>query len=229
MNLVFGVRPYAQRTRAPYIWDTAGFPLPLISLPFIIYSSHNSAAAFLGADMNGKEIKAAAHRLIASGMGKSDVFSQLSGQGVKDSKLAHYIASYADPALCDKYEKLNNVAIHVMFIQSLFALFIGYGLGAQIGPNAKWITAALIGAIPLLFAWGFYKYHAGTYNAYILLTMINLPKQLGGFATAPVSTTIGLVIGIAVLALVMYLRMKLFPDFVFTAPRKVKGKFVFSS
>lgn len=198
-------------------------------MPFIIYNSRNSAAAFLGADMNGKEIKAAAHRLIASGMGKSEVFSQLSGKGVKDGKLAYYIASYADPELCEKYERLNNVAINVMFIQALFALFVGYGLGTQIGPNAKWITAALIGAIPLLFAWGFYKYYAGAYNAYMLLTIINIPKQLGGFAAAPIATTVGLVIGIAVLALVMYLRMKLFPDFVFTAPRKVKGKFVFSS
>ncbi len=168
-----------------------------------------------------------AYTLIESGMRKSEVFFQLSEKGVKDSRLAHFIASHADPVLHDKHEKLNNFAITLMFVQALFALIVGYGLGAQIGPNAKWITAAIIGSIPLLFAWGFYKQFVGAYNAYILLTIINLPKQFEGFTKAPIASLIGLGISVFILALVWYLRSKLFPNFGFIAPKKIKGEYVF--
>lgn len=178
--------------------------------------------------MKKKEIKAMAYKLIESGMRKSEVFSQLSGKGIKDSHLAHFIASYADPELCDKHEKLNNFAITLMFAQALFALIVGYGLGAQIGPSAKWITAALIGAIPLLFAWGFYKHFANAYNAYIVLTIVNLPKQFGAFTKSPIASLIGLTIGISIFVLIWYLRSKLFPDFGFVSPKKIKGEYVFS-
>ena len=42
--------------------------------------------------MNKKEIKAKVTDLISSGMAKSEVFTQLSGHGVKDSQLAYFIA-----------------------------------------------------------------------------------------------------------------------------------------
>ncbi|HEX5337932.1 MAG TPA: hypothetical protein VFW53_05815, partial [Gallionella sp.] len=101
-------------------------------------------------------------------------------------------------------------------------------IGSKIGPNAQWIIGAIVASIPLLFAWGFYKNHAGAYNAYILLAIIQLPKQFSGFADSPVATAIGLAVGAGLLIFVWYVRQKLFPDFAFTAPKKVKGQYVFS-
>ena len=44
--------------------------------------------------MNKNEIKAQVHSLIEAGTPKSEVFSRLSGQGIKDSQLAYFIAAY---------------------------------------------------------------------------------------------------------------------------------------
>ncbi|WP_349573204.1 hypothetical protein [Azotobacter salinestris] len=178
--------------------------------------------------MNKKEIQANVHRLLASGTAKSEVFTQLSGQGVKDSKLAYFIASYADPNRCDKHDRKVNILITFMFIQAAIGLLVGFGVGAQIGPNAKWIFGALGALIPLLFVWGFYKHLAGAYNAYILLSILQLPKPFDGFASSPLATSIAFAVNIMLLAYAWYIREKLFPDFAFIAPRKIKGKYVFS-
>jgi len=87
----------------------------------------------------------------------------------------------------------------------------------------------LIGSIPLMFAWGFYKHRVGAYNAYIILTITQLPRSLGDFAHSPVASTIGLAIGLGILGYVWFVRHKLFPDFAFVTPRKVKGQYAFES
>ena len=178
--------------------------------------------------MNKKEIKEKVSTLISSGVEKSSVFAQLSGQGVKDSQLAHLIASYADPRLCEENDRKVNVIITLMFIQAAIVFLLGFGIGAKIGPNARWIIGGLIALIPLLFAWGFYKHSAGAYNAYILLSIIQLPRQLDGFSSSPIATIIGLSIGISLVAFIWYVRGKIFPDFAFITPKKVKGQYVFS-
>lgn len=178
--------------------------------------------------MNKKEVQAKVYELLAAGTPKAKVFEQLTGQGVKDSQLAYSIASFADPSRCDNHERKVNILITVMFIQALIAFFMGFGIGAKIGPNAKWIAGALIALIPLLFAWGFYAHRVGAYNAYILLTIIQLPRSFEGFTSSPVATSIAIAISVAVLAYVWYVREKLFPDFAFITPKKVKGEYVFS-
>jgi hypothetical protein len=116
-----------------------------------------------------------------------------------------------------------------MFIQAAIAFLLGFGIGVKIGPNARWIIGGIIALIPLLFAWGFYKNSAATYNAYIFLSIIQLPKQFEGFSSSPVATTIGFAIGILLVAFIWYVRRKIFPDFAFITPKKVKGQYVFSS
>ena len=177
--------------------------------------------------MNQKEIKAKVTELITAGMAKSAVFAKLSGQGVKDSRLAYLIASYADPHRCYDNNGKINILVIVMLIQALLAAFLGFGIGAKIGPNAQWITGGLAAAIPLLFAWGFYTHKVGAYNAYILLSLIQIPKHLGGLVSNTVSTAIGLAISIAIIAFVWYVRSRIFPDFIFITPRKLKGQYVF--
>lgn len=178
--------------------------------------------------MNKKEIQAKVHELLAAGTTKTEVFSQLTDQGVRDRQLAYFIASYADPNRCDDHERKVNLLITVMFIQALIAFFLGFGIGAEFGPTAKWVVGALIALIPLLFAWGFYTHRVGAYNAYILLTIIQLPKSFDGITSSPVATSIAIAVNVAVLAYVWYVREKLFPDFAFITPKKIKGKYVFS-
>ena len=179
--------------------------------------------------MNKNEIQAAVTDMLGKGMGKSAVFAELSGQGVKDSRLAYMVASYADPDRCDAHDRKVNILVTIMFVQAVIAFLMGFAIGAQIGPAAKWVIGGLIAAIPLLFAWGFYRHKVGAYNTYLLLTIIQLPRSLDGFATNPVATGIALALNVAVLAYVLYVRQKLFPDFVFVTPKKVKGQYVFSS
>lgn len=179
--------------------------------------------------MNKNEIQAAVIDMLGSGMGKTEVFAKLSGQGMKDSRLAYMVASYADPARCDEHDRKVNILITIMFIQAVIAFLMGFSIGAQIGPNAKWVVSGLIAAIPLLFAWGFYRHKVGAYNIYIVLTIIQFPRSLDGFASNPVINGIALAINLAVLAYVMYVRQKLFPDFIFISPKKVKGQYIFSS
>lgn len=179
--------------------------------------------------MSRAEIKARVAELLAAGTAKSEVFDQLAGQGIKDSRLAYLIASYADPHLCYDNNGKVNVLVTIMLIQALLAAVLGFGIGAKIGPNAQWIVGGLVALIPLLFAWGFYTHKVGAYNVYILMSIIQMPKQFGGFATSPVSTAIGLAIGIGILTFVWHVRRKIFPDFAFITPKKIKGQYVFES
>jgi len=80
----------------------------------------------------------------------------------------------------------------------------------------------------LLFVWGFSKNNVGAYNAYLILTITQLPRQLTGFEERPVSTLIGCLIGLALFAYIWYVRTRIFPDFNFIAPKKMNGKYVFS-
>lgn len=177
--------------------------------------------------MNQKQIKGKVAELLSSGLTKSDVFKQLSGQGIKDSQLAYSIAAFADPARCYEHNGKVNLLITFMFILAAIAVLLGFFLGAKLGPNAKWIWAAIFASIPLLFAWGFYNHKVGAYNAYILLTIIQIPKAFAGFTVTPITSSIALLINIALLAYVCYVREKLFPGFMLMSPKKINGQYVF--
>ncbi len=178
--------------------------------------------------MDKIEIKAKVHDLLDSGMHKSDVFTQLSGQGVKDSYLAQSIASYPNPILCAMHRLKVSILVTIMVIEAGLGLWLGYSIGAMIGPNAKWIAGLLTAAIPLLFAWGFYNHFAKAYNIFIILTIVQFHNVLRGFTEEPISTFIAVIINIGVLSYVWYVRQKLFPDFAFITPKKVQGKYVFT-
>lgn len=178
--------------------------------------------------MNKKEIKAKVTELLLSGVTKMEVFTQLSGQGIKDSQLAYFIASHADPGLCTEHDRKVNIIIGLMSIQTVLAFLFSLAIGAKIGPNAKWIIASLGALLPLLFAWGFYKHRVGVYNAYIILSIIQLPRSFEGFTESPTASAIGLAMSLGMLAYISYVRGKLFPDFAFISPRKIKGQYVFT-
>jgi len=179
--------------------------------------------------MNKKEIKAKVNALLALGTAKTDVFVKLAGQGVKDSQLAHFIASYADQQRCSEHSRKVSVLVTIMIFQALIAFLFSFGAGMKFGPNAKWIIGFISASIPILFAFGFYKNIAGAYNAYIILTIIQLPNSFTELSSNPIATTVVLVINLAVFGYVWYVRKKIFPDFAFIGPKKIKGQYVFSS
>lgn len=179
--------------------------------------------------MKSKETKAKVAEMLSSGVTKSAVFAQLVGQGVRDSRLAYFIAAHAYPHRCDEHDRKINIAITLMFIQALVAFVLGFTFGAKIGPNASWILGGLTASIPLLFAWGFYANRVGAYNAYILLSLIQTPKGFSNFASSPIGSSINIAIGLAMLIYVWRVRTKLFPDFGFITPKKAKGQYVFES
>jgi hypothetical protein len=179
--------------------------------------------------MNKKEISAKVAELLFLGTPKSKVFAQLTGQGVKDSKLAYFIASNADPALCREHERKVDAIVILMSIQSIIAALLGFVIGVKIGPNAKWIISGICALIPILFAWGFYKHRVGVYNAYILLSISQLPNSFKGFTLNPIASSVGIAISIGTLAYIWYVRGKLFPDFAFVTPKKNKGQYIFTA
>lgn len=178
--------------------------------------------------MNKNEIKNKAHEMLSNGTSQKEVFSQLSGQGIKDSQLALWILSFANPTRCLAHDRKVSILVTLMFIQALLAFIVGYGIGLKLGPNAKWVLGALLAFLPLLFAWGFYKHKAGFYNVFIMLTLFQLPRTLFDFSKAPFVTSISLVLGLGLLAYVWYVRNKIFPGFFVIFPKKQNGEYVFS-
>jgi uncharacterized membrane protein len=177
--------------------------------------------------MKRAEIKARVDELMRSGMAKQVVFEQVKGEGAREMQAALAVASYADPARCSRYRAHVRVLLAIMAFQVLMGLAIGWAVGSQIGPIARWVGAVLVMLIPLAFAWGFYSNRAGFYNAYIILSVLQLPNALGGLATDPIATGVAVTLSVAVIAYVAYVRTKLFPDFRFIGPRKVEGRYVF--
>jgi len=179
--------------------------------------------------MKKKEIKARVNTLLGSGVGKTAVFRLLSDHGVRDSVLAHYIASHVGAAEVDEHASKIDRLLWIMYAQALLGLWIGWGLGASFGPVGKGVVIALCAGMPLLFAWGFYKNRVEAYNAYLLLQIVQLPKAFKDFGIQPVITLVVVAISVAVLGYVWYVRAKLFPDFLAFSPRKLSGKYVFVS
>lgn len=177
--------------------------------------------------MNKSEIKSKVSELLSAGTAKAEVFTQLSGRGVKGSQLAYLIAAYPDAGRCALHRRKVNVLIVLMFIQAVIGFLLGYGIGAKSGPNAAWVIGILIALIPLLFAWGFHTNRVGAYNAYVFLSIVQLPRSFESFTASPVDSSIGIAIGIGIIAFVWYVREKIFPGFAFMTPKKEKGDYVF--
>lgn len=177
--------------------------------------------------MNKKQIKAKVQALLTAGVGKTAVFRLLSGHGVGDSLLAHYIASHVDVSEVDTHANKIDRLLWIMVAQALLGLWLGWTMAAAWGPVGKGIALLLCAGLPLFFAWGFYKNLAGFYNAYILLQIVQFPKAFKDFNTDPITTLVAGAISLGVLAYVWYLRSKLFPDFLAFSPKKQSGKYVF--
>lgn len=101
--------------------------------------------------MNKKEVKAKVNALLGSGVGKTAVFRLLQGKGVRDSVLAHYIASHVDASEVDEHATKIDRLLWLMYATALLGLWAGWGMAASFGPVGKGVILLLCAGLPLLF------------------------------------------------------------------------------
>ncbi|MGU7773057.1 permease [Burkholderia sp. MR1-5-21] len=187
--------------------------------------------------MNRKEAKTTIEVMLSSGSKKGDVLAALSGQGIKDRVLANLIASRPDPERCRRNKLHVGILVALGILQLLFSLWIAYSLvadAASTGPLDGAGTAivalflAITVSLSLLFIWGFATYRVAVYHAYIVLLIVQIPKLIGRLSTDPAGSLGGIVISIALVAYIYFVRNRLFPDFVWFSPRKAGGQYVFA-
>ncbi|EIM15702.1 hypothetical protein [Pseudomonas chlororaphis] len=166
---------------------------------------------------------------LEAGRSRGETFAAFAGSGIKERLLAFWIAGYSDPKLYALHRRKIQILLAVMLLQAVVGAVAGFFLGSVIGPKAAWVFGLLGGVVPLLFAWGFHKPSVNAYSLYALLTLSQFPRLFEGYAEDPLGTLIGAAMTLGVVFFAMYVRSRIFPDFAFIGPRKVKGRYVFSS
>lgn len=178
--------------------------------------------------MNNMEIKQKISELLNEGKPKHEVFKAFSGGAVRDDKLAQIIASHPNQNLCEKHSGKINIVIWMMLTQALFAALRGFETGLVAEPVSTWFAAILFTLLPILFAYGFFKNHAAAFNLYVILAIFQILRIFSDVTQAPVFSAMGIVINLAILGYVLFVRTLLFPDFIFIKPKIINGKYVFS-
>ena len=162
-------------------------------------------------------------QLLDSGQSKKEVFENLKGRGVKDSKLAMMISSVPDEVLCMLHERKNNTLVTIYAFFCVLTVWITY---VTVEPNLRLFILVLQVSISLLLIWGFFSFKLLAYNVYIVINLISIPKEMmTTFATNDLVSMIGIGIGIGVLMLayVWYVRSSLYPDIGFMSVKKDKA------
>ncbi|MGI1669274.1 MAG: hypothetical protein K6L74_02985 [Neptuniibacter sp.] len=166
-------------------------------------------------------------KLLDSGVPKKEVFEQLKGRGVKDSKLAMMIASVPDEVLCMLHEGKNNLLVGIYALSAVFVVWVTY---VTMEPDIRMYVLAVQVTISLLLIWGFFSFKLLAYNIYIVFGVISLPKEiLLVVSTGNIPEMVGIGIGVAMLSYVWFVRTRLYPDIGFVGVKKDKsGQYRFS-
>ncbi|AIO38593.1 permease [Burkholderia latens] len=178
--------------------------------------------------MNKKEAKTKIAALLSAGARKADVLAELGGQGLKDRVLAHLIASHADPELCRKNQLHTRILVGLGIAQLLISVGLAYLLWADTRSNgAALLFVAVTVPLSLLFIWGFSTHRVGAYHAFIILSLLQLPKTIAALAHEPSSAVPSLAVTVVLVGYVWFVRNRMFPDFGWFTPRKVDGRYAF--
>jgi len=178
--------------------------------------------------MNKKEAKTRIAALLSAGAKKADVLAELAGQGLKDHVLARLIASRADPALCRKNKVHTWILIGLGIAQLLISVALAYlFLVDGHSTGAALLFLALAVPLSLLFIWGFATHRVAAYHAFIVLSLLQLPKTIGDLARDPSSALPSLAVTVILVGYVWFVRNRMFPDFGWFTPRKVDGRYAF--
>ncbi|MEK6348533.1 MAG: hypothetical protein V4764_13710 [Burkholderia sp.] len=191
--------------------------------------------------MNRKEARAKIAQMLDGGSRKATVFDSLSGCGVTDKRLAWMIASHVDPQRAADNRFHARVLVGVTFLQLVFGLFAVMGVWQRTSAVAGLILLAAVLAWAGLFMYGFLVNRAGTYTAFLALSVLTWTRQLrgdthglqGGHGALVVHTghagmaLFGWLLSFALFGYVLFVRRRLFPDLVWVGPRKQGGQYVF--
>lgn len=166
-------------------------------------------------------------QLLDSGMSKKEVFDQLKGRGVKDSKLAFMIASMPDEILCMLHEGKNNILVGIYAIMSALVIWSFY---VSADSDLRLTVLFIQGTISALFIWGFFSFKLLAYNAYIFLGLISLPREaIATFSANDIPGMVGIAFAMAMIVYVWFVRSRLYPDAGLLGVKKDKsGKYQFS-
>jgi len=132
--------------------------------------------------MNREKVQIKVTDLLSSGVAKSEVFDRLSGEGASDRVLARAIASYADPRLLHENRSLIKILVGIAYTQMIIGFIVGFAAGAKFSLLAGLIFGGLTVLIAAIFVWGFSRNEVRVYNAYLILTLVQTPHQLGHFS-----------------------------------------------
>ncbi|PIM54492.1 hypothetical protein CS062_03655 [Roseateles chitinivorans] len=168
-----------------------------------------------------KAIQARADAMLAQGVGKSEVFRQLSGQGLKDRQLAAWLAARHDPRARAEMSLHVNILVGLMVLQALILLAVGWQVATGFG--------LALTIIPLLFAWGFRKPYAGAYSGYLLLSIITVGRNLAQLFPITTGGLVGVALSVGMICYVFWIQRRLFPDMNFLGPMRKGGQFVFTT
>ncbi|WLH38438.1 hypothetical protein PSH79_16700 [Pseudomonas sp. FP2196] len=179
--------------------------------------------------MNKREIKRQLVEMLDAGRSKTETFNALSGGKVKDRVLAAWIGGRPDPILRKRHSGKVTFLVVLTGILGLIGMLAGL---VQINDGGIAMALAMmliIGVIPLLFAWGFYKGIAVVYTIYVTFTISQVPRMFVGYSEEPVSTVLGVVFTLAMMFYAAWVKSLLFPDLALIGSKKIKGRFVFSN
>ncbi|AQQ39209.1 MULTISPECIES: permease [Burkholderia] len=178
--------------------------------------------------MNRKEAKTRIAVLLSAGTRKADALAELSGQGLKARVLAHLIASRPDPERCRKNKVHIRILIALGIAQLVISLMLAYYFFAS-GAGGVLVTVFLALTVPLslLFIWGFATHRVGAYHAFILLSLLQVPKTVADLGRDPSAALPSLAITVVLVGYVWFVRNRVFPDYGWFTPRKVDGRYAF--
>jgi hypothetical protein len=178
--------------------------------------------------MNKKEAKTRIAALLSAGARKADVLAELAGQGLKDSVLARLIASRADPGLCRKNKLHTRVLVGLGVAQLFISIGLAYLLLVDtLSKGASLLFLAATVPLSLLFIWGFATHRVGAYHAFIILSLLQLPKTIADLAHDPSTALPSVALTVVLVGYVWFVRNRMFPDFGWFTPRKVDGRYAF--
>lgn len=159
--------------------------------------------------------------MLAEGAGKTEVFRQLSGQGVKDRHLAAWLASKPDLQAFAEMKLHVNILTAFMVLQALIIL-------AMTASTSLFLGLAMM-LIPLLFAWGFRQPRAGAYTGYLFLSIIMLGRNVAGMFPLTAGSIVGFSIAIGMIWYVFWIQRRIYPDMSFIGPNRKGLQFVFTT
>ncbi|MFM2480682.1 hypothetical protein [Celerinatantimonas sp. YJH-8] len=175
--------------------------------------------------MNTKEIKRKIEQQICSGVSKTVIFEQLTAAGIPERKAAFWIASYAKPELIRANQFHVRSVFSINVIIAVLAFLAGFSVASGI---SALFAGVLLAIIPALLSMGFYKNLLGSYQAFIILTIVGLPRLFERMHELQGTLIFALLLNVALLGYICFVRIRIFPDMHWFGPRKKNGHYIFT-